>query len=451
MGGGVLIPEFRRLPPTRSCVRTNNDTSQQGFKATDERLIGEPCITCGSKYICNCDKEKFVQPPLMMAVPDLPEEEDETAKIAQDLGGLMCGCSPEKNYHMQMPIAPAGMCPFCGVEGPLHQQAVAAKMAGDPEFDGLLGIKDLGMQQVSKTDDLDRFEFTDWDAAWNEEPTNIEWLLEPLLERGTANVIYSDAGIGKSLVALEAAASIAQVEPVLYVVSENRRRDHRDRLMAMGYTPAKLKNLHMLSFPELPPLDKHEGGDVLLRLAKKVGAALVVIDTTMRFVDGKENDADTFNAMYKHTMLPLKGAGICSLRLDHEGKDASRGQRGSSGKRGDVDSVWRLTHPDKGSNRWLENEKDRSHHYPDKIRLELEFTPFGHGYHWDKDYLNSPSEEQGSCYAVTVLREAGVTPEMTVREARNAVTAARKKMSQGALVQALRELKLVTDEPRNAA
>ena len=236
---------------------------------------------------------------------------------------------------------------------------------------------------------LYRFVFTDWHKAWDEEPTDIQWLLPPLLERGTANVIYSDAGIAKSLVALECAAGIAKNEPVLYVDSENRRRDHRDRLAAMGYTPAGLGNLHMLSFPELPALDKAEGGDTLLRLAKRVKASLVVIDTTMRFVDGRENDADTFNSFYRCAMLPLKGAGICSLRLDHEGKDASKGQRGSSGKRGDVDSVWRLTHPQKGKNRWLENEKDRSQHYPPKIRLELTFRPFAHSYHWDREYLGS--------------------------------------------------------------
>jgi AAA domain len=337
----------------------------------------------------------------------------------------MCGCP------MPMPIGPKGICERCWVEGPFHQQALREAPAAGRDMQHQAG------------DDLSRFEFTDWTKAWDEEPTEIQWLLAPLLERGTANVIYSDAGVGKSLVALESAASIAQTEHVLYVDSENRRRDHRDRLQAMGYTPEKLQNLHMLSFPDLPPLDKREGGSILLRLAESVSAVLVMIDTTMRFVDGKENDADTFNAMYKHTMLPLKGAGICSLRLDHEGKDSSKGQRGSSGKRGDVDSVWRLTHPQKGANRWLENEKDRSHHYPDKIRLELQFSPFGHAYRWNENYLDAEPQPR-ECNPVAILLESGVTADMTVRQARERVTASGRKINQPALQQALREIKDVT-------
>ena len=232
----------------------------------------------------------------------------------------------------------------------------------------------------------------------------------PLLERGTANVIYSDAGVGKSLVALEAAAGIAQTEHVIYVDSENRRRDHRDRLASMGYVPAKLRKLHMVSYPELPPLDSAAGGRFLLREARDVNASLVVIDTTMRFVAGRENDADTFNAFYNCTMKALKGAGICSLRLDHEGKDGTRGQRGSSAKRGDVDSVWRLTH--KGANRWLENEKDRSRHYPDKIRLELTFSPFAHDYHWDHSYLEpAPAVSNESAGLIAELDRLGIPPE----------------------------------------
>jgi hypothetical protein len=72
-------------------------------------------------------------------------------------------------------------------------------------------------------------------------------------------------------------------------------------------------------------------------------ASLVVLDTTTRMVQGRENDSDTFLQLYRCSLVPLKSRGITVLRLDHPGKDESRGQRGSSAKDGDCDTIWRLT------------------------------------------------------------------------------------------------------------
>ena len=299
---------------------------------------------------------------------------------------------------------------------------------------------------TSSNDDLSRYKFTDWKKAWSQQPEEIRWLFHPFLEYSTANAMYSDAGIGKSLVSLELSASIARTEHVLYIDSENRQIDHVERLGDMGYTPEKLTRLWMLSFPDLPPLDTREGGDVLLRLAKKVCAALVVIDTTMRYVEGKENASDTFNEMYKHTMLPLKGAGICSLRLDHEGKDTSKGQRGSSAKRGAEDTVWRLTHPQQGANRWLLIEIDRARHCPEQIRLEIITDPyFGHAWHPDKGYVPS-----GGLDDRRKLEKAGVTADMTVREAREALKDSGLGMDNKRLSSALMQLRAesVTEQNR---
>ena len=91
-----------------------------------------------------------------------------------------------------------------------------------------------------------------------------------------------------------------------------------------------------------PPLDTEAGGAKLLKKARKVGAKLVVIDTLIRTVDGEENSADTIKNFYQHTGMLLKEDGIALLRIDHAGKDLSRGQRGTSAKRDDVDVVWLL-------------------------------------------------------------------------------------------------------------
>jgi hypothetical protein len=96
----------------------------------------------------------------------------------------------------------------------------------------------------------------------------------------------------------------------------------------------------------LPPLDGEFGGEILTSLAIEGCIDLVVIDTMARAVSGGENDADTMRAFYRCTGRVLKAAGIALWRLDHQGKDAAQGQRGSSAKVDDVDIVFKLTRLD---------------------------------------------------------------------------------------------------------
>jgi RecA-family ATPase len=303
-------------------------------------------------------------------------------------------------------------------------------------------------------DDLSRFTPVDWYQVWEDEPDDIQWLLQPVLERGTANAIYSEPGMGKSLISQEISAGIAKGgEVVVYIDSENRRLDWKDRLRRMGYSPDVLQNLKLYTFPELPALDSRKGGDIVLRIAQRDNAALVIIDTTMRFVDGRENDSDTFNDLYKHTMIPLKGAGITSLRLDHSGKDSSKGQRGSSGKSGDVDTVWRLSHPQNGKNRWLDKEKDRTGHCPDKIRLEIiEHPRLEHAWHWDRDYLTStPYDDaaaQKNLSALEILDDLEIPVTWGREKIRQVLTEHGIKMDTTVLTSAIKERKLSAESLR---
>src|SRR5665811_1892888 len=131
---------------------------------------------------------------------------------------------------------------------------------------------------------------------------------------------------------------------VLYVDFENDPRgDVRSRLQAMDYGPADLEGLDYLSFPSMAGLDTERGALELLEAVKAYGSEVVIIDTVSRAVDGKENENDTYLQMYRHTGLALKRAGVAIIRLDHSGKDETKGQRGASAKSGDVDAVWRLT------------------------------------------------------------------------------------------------------------
>ncbi|MGB7980084.1 MAG: AAA family ATPase [Candidatus Nanopelagicales bacterium] len=220
----------------------------------------------------------------------------------------------------------------------------------------------------------------DWQEAYSGQERSVDWLVVGIIERGRLVAVYSAPKAGKSLLLLAIAAALAsgrsvlgqpptgELVPVLYCDYENTPGDVVDRLRDLGYRdPDDLTELHYLSLPALPPLDTPDGGRALLAAAQAVGAELVVIDTASRTIHGAENDADTWNAWYLHTGLRLKRAGIALVRLDHSGKDATKGQRGSNAKAGDVDLVLRLVADHDRLD--LITEAKRQPYYPDRTLL----------------------------------------------------------------------------------
>lgn len=194
----------------------------------------------------------------------------------------------------------------------------------------------------------------DWQALWDDEDDE-DWIVEPLLPARRLVAIYSPPKVGKSLLMLEIAVGIARGVQVLGVTPDRPRRvlyidfendpkgDIRERLKAMGEKPQNLDNLVYLSFPTMAALDCAQGGHELMAAVDAYGCEVVVIDTVSRAVAGEENENDTWLAFYRHTGRALKAAGVALIRLDHTGKDETKGQRGGSAKSGDVDAVWRLS------------------------------------------------------------------------------------------------------------
>ena len=200
---------------------------------------------------------------------------------------------------------------------------------------------------------LEHLPIINWHTLWADQSEE-EWLVEPLIPAGRLIALYSQAKTGKSLLMLEIAAAMASGRPVLgnptvqavtlYVDFENDPRgDVLARLQAMGYGPGDLDALKYLSFPALSALDSERGGAELMAAVEAYGARVVVIDTVSRAVAGEENANDTWLAFYRHTGLLLKRAAVACIRLDHAGKDETKGQRGGSAKTGDIDAVWRLS------------------------------------------------------------------------------------------------------------
>lgn len=289
--------------------------------------------------------------------------------------------------------------------------------------------------------------FLDWSTFWREDLEPAAYLVPQLLLTGTAGVIYSAAGAGKSLLALEIAVGLATggtvlgepVEPVdvLYVDLEQDRSTVRERLEAFGVDEGTdLSRLHYSLLGDWSPLDSEAGGREILATAQRLGVQLVIVDTTSRTIAGGENDADTFHDLYRHTMRPLKAAGVAVLRLDHSGKDVEKGQRGSSAKVSDVDVVYRLVAD--GAEVTLRREKNRPHlEGPDVQRLRRHEGPLRH-----VPVHDSRREAERQRVRTEVLRALeGEPAELGKRPARAILNAAGVRVTERVLLEVLRDRK----------
>jgi hypothetical protein len=184
----------------------------------------------------------------------------------------------------------------------------------------------------------------------------LDWLQGGLMVKGQLVAMVGAGKAGKSLLCQEWAARMVAGQPflgggardplrVLYLDRENSHGDLQERFLAIGADMDALdERLIYESFPEdIPPLDTRAGGAVLAAMVEDAQADVVFIDTISRFVEGKENDADTWTAAYRNSLVPLKSRGVSVIRLDHFGKDTARGARGNSAKTQDVDHVWELS------------------------------------------------------------------------------------------------------------
>lgn len=224
-----------------------------------------------------------------------------------------------------------------------EDRAGASGQAGEPG--------DGGEEPWSLRDRLPRVDFR---ARWNKAPEDEEWVLYPIIPARRIVALFSPPKLGKSLLMLEVAAAISmgrsalghaidQPRRVLYVDFENDPDgDVIPRLKAMGFKDTDLDGLDYLSFPPLHALDTRDGGMELHAATQEYESEVVVIDTISRAVAGEENDNDTWLNFYKNTGQVLKASKITTVRLDHTGKDLTKGMRGGSAKYGDVDVAWSM-------------------------------------------------------------------------------------------------------------
>lgn len=206
----------------------------------------------------------------------------------------------------------------------------------------------------------ERFPHIDWDAAFEQDFTQMDWLPGRFMERSQQVTIVGDGKVGKSLFVLDWVIRAVSGRPVLgdqarrpirvlYFDRENSLRDVVTRARALGANPADLRErLLYRQFPRFSgALDESSAAArEFLGIVDADQPDVVILDTASRFIVGKENDADTWLQLYQLIHAPLKARGIGCVRLDHFGKDSDRGSRGSSAKTQDVDHVWEMRRVD---------------------------------------------------------------------------------------------------------
>lgn len=309
-----------------------------------------------------------------------------------------------------------------------------------------------------------RYPVVDWQRAFDGAQDDIDWLVPDFIARGQSYALVSTAKAGKSLLMLDVAAALAAGRPVfgqkprpsvrvLYVDHENGQFDIIERLRDMGYTPGELGNLRYLSFPSMAPLDGPAGGVDLVDLAEHHDAAVVVLDTVARVVAGEENSADTYRALYRHSLAPLKGAGRAVVRLDHRGHGAKATARGSSAKADDVDAVWMLaTQPSGADDEVFVNlglERQRGNAHPDRILLSRHYDPHLRHIIRPKSLPDAERRRIGAC--IDAMIQLRLPVEAGNRKAREALRLAGHTFPNVTIADAVRQRKAVATFPEVGA
>jgi hypothetical protein len=220
-----------------------------------------------------------------------------------------------------------------------------------------------------------------------------KWIVPGFLCFGRGHALLSSSGLGKSLLIRELVAKLTTgagfwgSDPnvklrVLYLDYENDPvYDIGASLKSMQLTDPSAfgDRLTVMSYPVFGHFDTPEGAADLELAIDYFEPDLVVIDTLSRVVEGDENSNDTWLNFYRSSGMVFKRRNLAYVRIDHVGKDATRGARGGSAKTGDIDLIWTLeATDDSGSQFKLTNSKSRVFLGKKVIHIQRESSPLSH-------------------------------------------------------------------------
>jgi hypothetical protein len=232
-----------------------------------------------------------------------------------------------------------------------------------------------------------------------------KWQVEGLISENSDVAIYGVSGTLKSFLALDLCMSIAtalnafgmmeikEAKSVFYYAGEGFHNIIKKRQVAWqlhrGLEPYSTDNLW---FVDGAPLVNNESGieaDIqeMVRLLDGRPLGVFVVDTLSRALNGEDEDRSNSASRYFARLHQIRAAcgGGTSITVGHFGKDADRGERGSSNFRASFDTViWiEKHHKDDATGihtiqLWVAKQKDSD----DGKRIWLQSQP-----------INVPSED----------------------------------------------------------
>ena len=223
---------------------------------------------------------------------------------------------------------------------------------------------------------------------WMNPPTNTgKTIIPDIVNAGQIVALVGQGGTGKSLLVLDIAMALAAGQSVLghppgepisvlYIDMENPVGEVYTRRDNLGYQDNSLERLAYYHMPDLPALDTRAGGKFIDAMTERHSPDLVIFDTISKLVAGEESKSDTWQDLYKYSLVPLRQTNCAAIILDHQGHDANRGARGSSAKRDNVDLQWIQTCRD--GLIILKRDKCRTLHDTETLKIRRGGTPLRH-------------------------------------------------------------------------
>ena len=187
-------------------------------------------------------------------------------------------------------------------------------------------------------------------------PADIDWLVEPIIPRGTAGILAGPSGVGKTWLLLDLALSVASGTPfldkfhtnqgkVLIVDEENAELLLRIRLKKMlaprGLNPEDLE-IHFLvgksvnfspdrSGKPIPELDQFTAS------MKSLRPAMVIFDSLTRVHRANENSANEMAAVFANVKHLIDTTGAACLFSHHFNKSGFGSSKSGERIRGSSD------------------------------------------------------------------------------------------------------------------
>jgi hypothetical protein len=206
-------------------------------------------------------------------------------------------------------------------------------------------------------------------STMTENPVQIEWLVENILEQGSLNLLFGEPASGKSLFALDWGFCIAadmswhgyrtkQTDVVIIAGEGFAGMQRRLKALEEKYNMKAPESLFISQQPA--QLLDNANAQLVANSIKAIcpNPGLVIIDTLHRNMDGDENSSQDIGKFINNLDMYMKPLGAAILVVHHSGHGNKERSRGSSSIRAAMDGEFSALKKDKNITLTCHKAKD---------------------------------------------------------------------------------------------